>query len=65
MCFDLAHKKTQTMVRKEIGRVLVTDPRNGRLIGILTRGDVLRAYSQHLTSESKSETKFVIRDRKR
>jgi H+/Cl- antiporter ClcA/CBS domain-containing protein len=46
------------MVREEIGRLLVTHPKDGGLVGILTRSDLLRAHSGKLSSEQKKETKF-------
>lgn len=48
------------MVREKIGRLLVTHPKHGGLVGILTRSDLLRAHSGKLSSEQKKETKFPL-----
>lgn len=49
------------MVREEVGRLLVTDPRTGALVGILTRSDILRAHAGILAAESRAETKLTLR----
>ena len=54
------HEARDLMVQEGVGRLLVTDPRSGVLVGILTRSDILRAHSGKLNAELKSETKFPM-----
>ncbi len=49
------------MAREDIGRLLVVGAKQGNLVGILTRSDLLRVHSRRLTAESKRETKFPFR----
>ena len=50
-----------TLVQEKIGRLLVIHPRNGKLSGIVTRTDILRAYSMNLNAETTREAKFKLR----
>lgn len=59
--FASLNEARNLMVKEGIGRLLVTDPETGRLTGILTRSDLLRAHLPTLAAESKTETKFPIR----
>ncbi|MEZ4750360.1 MAG: chloride channel protein [Bdellovibrionota bacterium] len=48
------------LVQERIGRLLVVHS-NGKLLGILTRTDVLRAYSLNLSAETTREAKLRLR----
>jgi CIC family chloride channel protein len=49
------------MVHEEIGRLLVTDSASKKLVGILTRSDLLKAHARDVTANSKRETKYTFR----
>ena len=50
------------MLRNDLGRIPVTDPQSGRLVGLLTRKDLLQVHARASRSE-RERAAFFIRGR--
>jgi H+/Cl- antiporter ClcA len=54
--WETCRTAAERMAQKEIGRLLVVSPENPKkLVGLLTRSDLLKARSQHIDEESRRE----------
>jgi H+/Cl- antiporter ClcA len=48
------------MVMMQIGRLPVVDPESGKIVGIVTRSDLLGAHARRLHGERRAERTFVV-----
>lgn len=58
--YETCRAAADVMAERQVGRILVMDGTSGRLVGIVTRSDLLKARHHHLKEESQLE-KFIIK----
>ena len=56
--YESSKTAADRMAEQSVGRVMVLDPITKKLLGIVTRSDLLKARSRHLQEESKREKVF-------